>query len=536
MKSNLRKPLVLLLALTMLVSILSACGGGGTAASDTGTDAAVAEDSAASVADSGTVTTNSDGEKVLVYAVPEAPTYLDPHNQATIAIYRATTQIFDRLVLLNNDMEIVPRLAESWEVEDDRTTVFHLRDNIYFHNGDHMTSEDVKWSLERTIASPGVNYNYLIIEEIEIVDDYTFKIITNEPFNALLYRLSLDAASIVNRKAVEEGDEKFNQHPVGAGPFKFVSWDLGGDVVLEAFDDYYLGRPEIDKIIIRHIPEAINRTIGLETGEVGVALDLATNDIETVKANDNLQFIETASPTMWFLGFNCENEKFKDERVRQAFAYAINIPDFIDIAFNGMADPANYTMVSAKMFGSAAPKNVDYSYNIEKAKELLAEAGYPDGLQSTIWCLDNQLDTDCAVVLQGQLRQIGVELEVQPTEQGRFFSEAGAGKHEMIVLSKTSIDVDSHLRAMYHTEALGPSGNRQFWTDPEVDRLLDEACAVPDLDEAKELYAEVQEIVAEHLPLIPLCSEYINAGMQNNVSGFGLYPGKTHYIYGTQMG
>lgn len=477
-----------------------------------------------------------DGEKVLVYAVPEAPTQLDPHVEATIANYRATTQIFDRLVLLNNDMEFEPRLAESWEVEDDRTTVFHLRKNVLFHNGDPMKAEDVKWSLERTIDSPGVNYNYLMIEEIEIIDDYTIKIITDEPFNALLTRLSLDAASIVSRRAIEEGgDDAFNQHPVGAGPFKFVSWELGGDVVLEAFDDYYLGRPEIDKLIIRHIPEAINRTIGLETGEIDIALDLNVNDVETVKANDNLTYIEAPSSTMWFLGFNCQTEIFKNELVRQALAYAINTQEIIDIALSGMGDPANNTFVIPSMFGYHVPTNVDYSYNVEKAKQLLAEAGYPDGFKTTLWCLDNQLDSDMAVVIQGQLRQVGVEIEVQPTEQGRFFSETGNGKHEMMLLSKPSVDIDSHLRAMYHTEALGPSGNRQFWTDPEVDRLIDEACATSDMAYAEELYAEIQEILAVHVPLIPLCTEYINAGMQNDVKNFGLYPGKTHYLYGTSI-
>lgn len=207
----------------------------------------------------------------LIVAVPDAPSYMDPQVQASIGTYRVTTQIFDRLVSMDTEMNLVPGLAESWDVEDEKTTVFHLRKGVKFHNGEEMTSEDVKYSLERCIASSGVNYNYLIIDHIEIINNYTIKIITKEPFNALLYRLTLDAASIVSKKAATSSEE-FNKHPVGAGPFKFVSWEMGGDVVLEANEDYYKGAPKIKKLIFRQIPEALNRAIGLETAEIDLLM------------------------------------------------------------------------------------------------------------------------------------------------------------------------------------------------------------------------------------------------------------------------
>ena len=181
---------------------------------------------------------------------PRVPTYMDPMVQASIGTYRVTTQMFDRLVMMDNDMNLVPGLAESWEVIDDTTTVFHLRQGVKFHNGEEMTSEDVKYSLERCIANPGVNYNYLIIESITCDDDYTVTIKTSAPFNALLYRLSLDAASIICKSA-DTSAEEFNKNPVGTGPFKFVSWELGGDVVLEAFEGL-LGRRSGRQA--RHLP------------------------------------------------------------------------------------------------------------------------------------------------------------------------------------------------------------------------------------------------------------------------------------------
>ena len=475
---------------------------------------------------------SDDGAKdTLIVAIPESPTYMDPMVQASIGTYRVTTQMFDRLVMMDNDMNLVPGLAESWEVIDDTTTVFHLRQGVKFHNGEEMTSEDVKYSLERCIANPGVNYNYLIIESITCDDDYTVTIKTSAPFNALLYRQRLDAASIICKSA-DTSAEEFNKNPVGTGPFKFVSWELGGDVVLEAFEDYWGGAPAVKHVIFRTIPEALNRTIGLETGEVDLAYDLGITDLESLADNASVTTLTSPSTTVWYVGMNVQKAPFDNEKVRQAVAYALDPQGYIDLVFSGEATPANYTMLPPSVDGYVSDCS-DYSCNVEKAKELLAEAGYPDGFSTTLWCSDTQVMRDSAVVIQEQLRQVGINAEVKTLESGQFQSETGNGAHDMFIMSKTSIDPDSMLRSMYHTEALGPSGNRCFWTTPEVDALIDEASTTTDTEHAMELYAEIQSKVAEAAPLVPMAVEHLNAGMQSNVKGFGLYPGKSHYINGT---
>ena len=457
---------------------------------------------------------SDDGAKdTLIVAIPESPTYMDPMVQASIGTYRVTTQMFDRLVMMDNDMNLVPGLAESWEVIDDTTTVFHLRQGVKFHNGEEMTSEDVKYSLERCIANPGVNYNYLIIESITCDDDYTVTIKTSAPFNALLYRLSLDAASIICKSA-DTSAEEFNKNPVGTGPFKFVSWELGGDVVLEAFEDYWGGAPAVKR------------------GEVDLAYDLGITDLESLADNASVTTLTSPSTTVWYVGMNVQKAPFDNEKVRQAVAYALDPQGYIDLVFSGEATPANYTMLPPSVDGYVSDCS-DYSCNVEKAKELLAEAGYPDGFSTTLWCSDTQVMRDSAVVIQEQLRQVGINAEVKTLESGQFQSETGNGAHDMFIMSKTSIDPDSMLRSMYHTEALGPSGNRCFWTTPEVDALIDEASTTTDTEHAMELYAEIQGKVAEAAPLVPMAVEHLNAGMQSNVKGFGLYPGKSHYINGT---
>ncbi|WP_223588203.1 ABC transporter substrate-binding protein [Neobacillus bataviensis] len=507
-----RKMSVLLIVLILFGSVLAGCS---------------------SQAGNGAKDTNSTKD-TLTIGVPDAPVYMDPQIQAAVGTYRITTQIFDRLVSLDNNMKIVPSLAESWEVENETTTVFHLRKGVKFHNGEEMKAEDVKYSLERTIASPGVNYNYLIIKDIIIVDDYTIKLVTKQPFNALLYRLTLDAAAIVSKKAATS-DKDFNKHPIGAGPYKFVSWDLGGDVVLEAFPDYYKGEPKIKKLIFKHIPEAINRSIGLETGEIDLAYDLAITDLDKVKNNKNLKVEEVTSTTVNYLGFNTKKPNLDDVRVRKAIAYALNTKDIIDIVFNGTATPAHNTMLPPNLSGSV-PDTVKYDYNLDKAKSLLAEAGHPNGFKTTLWVPDTQVLKSAAEVVQGQLSKIGIDVEIKLMQSGTFYSSTGKGEHDLFFMTKTSIDPDSMLRAIYHSEAFGLSGNRSFWATKEVDAMLDKASETTDPDEAKQLYADVQKIVADQVPVIPIAIEHLNAGMQSKVNGFGLYPGKTHYIYGTYFG
>lgn len=243
--------------------------------------------------------------------------------------------------------------------------------------------------------------------------------------------------------------------------------------------------------------------------------------------------VETVpSTTVWYLGFNVQKEPLDNVLVRQAVAYGLNTQDVIDIVYNGVASPAHNTMLPPRLFGYA-PDTVEYPYSIEKAKEVLAEAGYPDGFATTLWCSDSQVMRDIAVVVQEQLRVIGISAEIKTVEAGNYYAATGAGEQDLFILSKTSIDPDSMLRAMYHTEAFGLSGNRSFWATPETDEKINQASITLEPQKAQELYREIQTIVAQQLPLIPLMIENLNAGMQSNVKGFELYPGKSHYIYGT---
>ena len=172
---------------------------------------------------------------------------------------------------------------------------------------------------------------------------------------------------------------------------------------------------------------------------------------------------------------------------------------------------------------------------LEHNLALLAQAGYADGLTLTLYVQDSQIFKDASVTIQEALRQVGITVNIKSMNASSFTSATVDGEHQLFFMSKTSIDPDSMLRSIYSEDSLGASGNRSFWTSAEVDAMLDEALATTDSAHANELYAKIQAIVADEVPIYPLAQEYINAGMQKNVEGFKLYPGKTHYIYGTSL-
>ncbi|MCB7320620.1 ABC transporter substrate-binding protein [Lacrimispora sp. 210928-DFI.3.58] len=470
----------------------------------------------------------------LVVAVPEPPVYLDPHIQTSTATFRVTTQIYDRLTQMDENLQIIPMLAESWDVVDEYTTQFHLRPGVKFHNGETMNAEDVKFSLERCMASDGVNYNYKIIESVEIVDDMTVVVKTKTPFNAMPTRLSLDAASIVSKKAVEEYGDDFNIHPVGSGPFKLSSWGIGGDCVLVANEDYWAGPSPIKTLTFRTIPEAINRTIGLETGEVDIAYDIDPIDKATIEENADLRLLASPSCRVIYLGSCVKNEILSDVKVRKAIAYAVNKSDYINIVFGGDADIACNTMLCNMLFGYM-PDTVSYDTDLDKARQLMTEAGYPDGFDITLTVMDTQEYRTAAVVIQSQLKEIGINVTVESMDNASFLQYVAEGKQALFMYEKVASDTDSMLRTQYHTDSLGLGGNRHHWTDPEVDNMLDKASSSLDDNERQELYTEIQTIVADAVPLYPLAIPYLYIGTQADVAGLKVHPTNCHSIYGTSV-
>lgn len=501
-----RKLLAVLALMLSFVFVMTGCGKGSNQATEGGKDSII-------------VAQGADAKS------------LDPHATNDQPSSRVMKQIYNTLVNTNEDMQIVPGLAESWEQKDEKTWVFNLRKGVKFHNGEELKASDVKFTLERMLASDKVNHIVEAIAKVEAPEDYKVVITLKEPFAPILAHLSHTAASILNEKAVKEAGDNYGQKPVGTGPFKFVAWQSGDKIELEAFNEYFEGAPKIKKITFRNVAEGSARTMGLETGEIDIAYDVEPVDKERVKNNDKLTLVEEPSLSVAYIGFNTNKEPFNKKEVRQAINYAINRDDIIAAVLNGAAEKAG-APIGPKVFGHN-PNIKPYEYNVQKAKELLKQAGLEKGFKTTIWTNDNPVRVQIAQIVQAQLKEIGIDVKIETLEWGSYLDRTGRGEHDMFILGWVTVtgDADYGLYALYHSSQKGGAGNRSFYENKKVDELLDKAKATNDSKEREKLYHEIQEIVVDDAPVANLYYQTQNVGMQKAIKGFRLHPAGHHRLY-----
>lgn len=500
MKKNFNRAMSLVLAAAMALS-LAACGG--------------------NQENNGSGGGTAGGYKnTLTWAQGADVTSLDPHQGKETPAVQVNTQIFDTLVTVDPETnEVVPQIAESWEQTDDQTYVFKIREGIKFHDGSDLTAEDVKFSLDRARNSAAVSYIVNFIEEVTVDDDHTVTVKTTAPYAPTLRNLAIPFAAIVPKAVVEADENAFIQNPVGSGPYKFVEWNHGDHVTLKAFDDYYAGKPETENLIMKVIPETSQRTIALETGEVDLAYDLAVNDIPKVNSDDKLTVYEIPSLTCWYVSMNMNKKPFDNPKVREAMSMAIDRQTIIDTINAGSGQTAD-AIIAPAVFGyySTGVKE----YNPTKAKELLAEAGYPNGFSTTLWVNDNQSRIEMCQAMQAMLLEVGVQCNLEVLEFGSFISRTTAGDHDLAYFGWTtsSGDADYSYYSLEHSTQQGAAGNRSFLADPDVDKLIEEARSNTNEEERKELYKELAIKLDEINNNIPVYYNSINVGANKKVEGF----------------
>ncbi len=500
MKKNFNRAMSLVLAAAMALS-LAACGG--------------------NQENNGSGGGTAGGYKnTLTWAQGADVTSLDPHQGKETPAVQVNTQIFDTLVTVDPETnEVVPQIAESWEQTDDQTYVFKIREGIKFHDGSDLTAEDVKFSLDRARNSAAVSYIVNFIEEVTVDDDHTVTVKTTAPYAPTLRNLAIPFAAIVPKAVVEADENAFIQNPVGSGPYKFVEWNHGDHVTLKAFDDYYAGKPETENLIMKVIPETSQRTIALETGEVDLAYDLAVNDIPKVNSDDKLTVYEIPSLTCWYVSMNMNKKPFDNPKVREAMSMAIDRQTIIDTINAGSGQTAD-AIIAPAVFGyySTGVKE----YNPTKAKELLAEAGYPNGFSTTLWVNDNQSRIEMCQAIQAMLLEVGVQCNLEVLEFGSFISRTTAGDHDLAYFGWTtsSGDADYSYYSLEHSTQQGAAGNRSFLADPDVDKLIEEARSNTNEEERKELYKELAIKLDEINNNIPVYYSSINVGANKKVEGF----------------
>ncbi|ADH98340.1 glutathione ABC transporter substrate-binding protein [Salisediminibacterium selenitireducens] len=486
---------------------------------------------------------DGDHEDILNLHLQAAPVSLDPHGANDGNSLYVMNPIYDTLVELNTDLELQPALAEHYEPLDETTWQFELREDVTFHDGSPFNADVVKANLDRVrdpdLASP-LGFLFDMIDEVEVVDDYTVTITTDFPFSALPSHLAHPGGHMVSleqieadRAHVEDGGEPFvtvSENPIGTGYMKFDSQTPGESVSLVRHDGYWADPAGVEAITFSVTPEDLTRVGELETGSAQIIYPVNANDISRINSNDGTSVLESPSANLTYLGMNTEAEPFDDIRVRQAISMAVNKQDVIEIATDGVALEAN---------GPLAPTVIGYSENVssigfdpEEAKALLAEAGYPDGFSTTITSNDGRAFIDIAETAQSNLREIGIDAEIETMETGTYLDVTGQGDSELFVGSwgTVTLDADYGLYAMFHSSNAGAPGNRSFLANDEIDALLEAARQETDEQERLALYEEVQQLIADEAPMVFLYHSVLLAGLEDRVDGFFQYPSSFPYL------
>ncbi len=473
----------------------------------------------------------------LTVAATSDAVSLSPHDTNDQPSARVMRQIYDTLIVQNEELELEPGLAESWTQIDDLTWEFAIRSGVVFHNGDPLTAGDVVFTLnslrDPAVAAPGA-FILGFVDTVEAVDELTVRVTTGTPFAPILSHLAHTATSILSEQVVTDAGEDYGTEVVvGTGPFKFVEWEIASQIILERNDDWWGGDVLPERVIFRPITEGTVRAIELEAGAVDIAFELNTSPRDAMRAIENPNLIVTQQPTLStaYVGFNFQKEPFDDVRVRQAINHAVDVEPMIDAILEGFGSVAT-SPISDMVFGAHTDLE-PYDYDPERARQLLAEAGYPDGFSTSLWTNDNPIRIQIAEIMQAQLGEVGIDVDVQVLEWSTYLADTAAGAHDMFILGWVTVtgDADYGLYALFHSSNFGSAGNRTFWSNPRVDELLDLGRTEADPDLRVEYYLEVQEIIAEEAPWVFLYLTLEVNGTQPNVSGFVPHPAGHHRLY-----
>lgn len=490
-------------------------------------------------------------ETTIVMAVEADFSRMDPAASRTWNTFKVVRHIFETFV--EEDLtkggdavpEIVPALAESWEVSEDGTSyTFHLRQGVTFHDGSPWNAEAAKFNLDRMTnpefeyfvpASPGLmGWVWMDLAGYEVVDEYTFRIDLKQPNAEFLRRLTAGgsgAPRMVSPEAVKTwGNDGIEDHPIGTGPFKFVERVVGEKLVIARNDAYWNPErmPKADTIVLRGIPEVVTRELALMGGEVDMIGTPSPDSIETLQAQ-GMQIVTGPSPMVYVLWLNTKDEHFDDPRVRKAACMAINREDMAKYQRKGFAIPA-WGILNPGGPGYD-PAFRDCDYDPEGAKALLAEAGYPDGFETRMdWTFGGGSDVNTkgdAEWLQRDFEKVGIRASIEMFDNNTFWDMMSAGMRDGTGLTSASWGESTFawLDQVVTTTALPPSCcNSGYYDNPEMDRLLSEARASATQEALDGKLHEMRDIIAADMPFTTYYAANSVYALAPNVSGFVLSP------------
>ena len=493
----------------------------------------------------------------LVFGRGGDTTSMDPSHVTDGESFYAATAVYDTLVQFKyGSTEIEPGLATSWDISDDGLEyVFHLRKCVYFaktkffKEKSEFTSADVVFSLKRQFDKShpfnkiGGAFKYWsamdmsnIVKDIIAVDKYTVKFTLKKKEAPFIANLGMEFASILSNdyanmllKKKKTGD--LGKKPVGTGPFVFVKWVKDDKIIYTANKNYWNGRPYLNKLIFKVITNNAVRAAELKAGSIHMMDFPNPAEVAGLEAHENIKIIRQEGLNVGYLAFNTERKPFDNKLVRQAISHAINMEGIVKSVYEGLGKVATNPLPPTMWSYNKNLKG--YEYSIEKAKKLLAEAGFPNGFETNIWAMPvprpyNPNGRKVAEAMQADLAKVGIKVKIVSYDWGTYLKKSANGEHDMVLLGWTGDngDPDNFLNVLLskHAAMVKPAQNRAFWKNDEFTALIDQAKEITNIAERTKLYEQAQVIFEEEAPWKPLAHSIVVEPMLKNVHGFKLDP------------
>lgn len=513
-------------------------------------------------------------EQVLVFGSAGDVARLDPGDVTDGESIQRMDNIFESLVEYEpGSTEIQPGLAESWEISDDGTEItFHLRRGVKFHDGTDFNADAVVFSLARQYDPDHPyhqygewaywGYMFSDVERAEKIDDYTVKIRMEQPNASIMTSLAMFTCAIVSPANAEKWKEDAFAHPVGTGPFRFVEWVKDDHITLEAFEDYWKGRPALDRLIFRVIPDPSARLLALERGDIHGMEYPNPADFDRIEANDELVLMSEPGMNIGYMAMNGGygyqdankngvrdsnepwvktpgyREPLTRKKVRQAVNMAIDKQSIVDNIYLGTATVAKNGMPPFMLGYNDDIR--DYPYDPERARELLAEAGYPDGFEVTLYVMPVSRPymfdpPKIGEAIQSYLAAVGITVRFYQVDWATYLQETEAGNHQMCLLGWTGDngDPDNFMNVLYGPNAasIGSAGNFGFYADMKAQELLTAALRTFDTEERARHYRKVQEMIRESANWVYLAHANQNLAFRRGVKGYVMHPTSRKFFY-----
>ena len=462
----------------------------------------------------------------LIVADQYDVTSMDPIGHNDVPSARCCIAVYDTLIFRDNDGKVIPGLAESWEFPSPTEFKFVLRKGVKFHNGDELKASDARFTFMRATTDKGAKIKTYSqnIADVKILDDYSFVIVLKRPDYSFFNSLTHNWASILSEKATKAAGDSYGTPafgPVGTGPFKFVKWEKNNKYILERFEDFWGKKPAFKYLEVRAIPEPTNRTIELETKGVDIAYPIIGNDINRIRDNEQLTLYKEPQSSTTYLGFNCTKAPFTDVRVRKAIHAALDTTLIHKAVWERLAKVGMVptTIVPIAITYSIGKEVPEHKQDLELAKKLLAEAGFPKGFKCEIWTNERKERIDMAQIIQAELEEIGVKAEIKVLEWGAYLNGLQEQKHDMFILGWTTSVPDPNFAISGLLETAAGS-NYTFSSDPKLDELLAKGRETPDGPERAEIYKQAQQEVNDFCPMVLLHNDESVVGSQKYLKGF----------------